>query len=135
MRAFRIVCVLNIQDFNRCFSVHGALKRPHKGVVYRSLRAAREMAENYASAGWTAGVVRRTRTGWEEVEVIDGPERFTDPGIAARAARAAYHGMPDIHKQGLRPAVFEVTEGLYEIGTWPANREAFMPEGAWIVAR
>jgi hypothetical protein len=67
MRTFRVVSVLNRQDFTNCFSVHGALKRPHKGEKYRSLRAAEEAAQRWAEAGWYATVVRRLPHGWEKL--------------------------------------------------------------------
>ena len=64
MRAFRVVTVLQPQDFQNCFSVTGKLKRPHKGEIHRSLRAANTNAQQWADAGWYAYVVRRTPTGW-----------------------------------------------------------------------
>ncbi len=67
MRAFRVVSVLNMQDFTNCFSPCGGLKRPHKGEIYRSLRAAEEAAQRWAEAGWYATVVRRLPHGWEEI--------------------------------------------------------------------
>lgn len=67
MRKFRVVTVLGLQDFNRCFSVHGALMRPHKGESYRSLRAAQANASMWEAAGWYAFVVRHTPQGWVRV--------------------------------------------------------------------
>lgn len=64
MRCFRVVTVLNIQDFTNCFSVGGALKRPHKGDKYRSLSAALRCAQQWEDAGWYARIVRRTSKGW-----------------------------------------------------------------------
>jgi hypothetical protein len=67
MRKFRVVAVLDPQHFTRCFSIHGALMRPHKGEIYRSLRAAEAYAQQCALSGWCAFIVRRTRTGWAPV--------------------------------------------------------------------
>ena len=64
MRKFRVVSVLEAADFNRCFSVHGALRRPHKGEIHRSLRAARANASMWEAAGWYAFVMRHTPQGW-----------------------------------------------------------------------
>ena len=68
MRCFRVVSVLSPQDFTNCFSVGGALKRPHKGEKYRSLNAAMRGAQQWDDAGWYTSVVRRTRrNGWVRV--------------------------------------------------------------------
>lgn len=67
MRTFRVVSVLSPQDFTNCFSVYGALKRPHKGDKYRSLSAAMRCAQQWDEAGWYSYVVRRTRNGWVRV--------------------------------------------------------------------
>ena len=64
MRSFRVVAVLQPQDFQKCFSVTGKLKRPHKGEIHRSLRAATTTAQQWVDAGWYAYIVRRTPTGW-----------------------------------------------------------------------
>ena len=72
MRCFRVVAVLDgypyftagYSCFTDCFTVHGALKRPHKGEKFRSLRAALQNAAEWADAGWHARVVRRTSNGW-----------------------------------------------------------------------
>jgi hypothetical protein len=70
MRAFRVVCVLNMQDFTNCFSVYGALRRPHKGELYRSLRAARFAAKAASETGWYATIVRRSPQGWRPIATV-----------------------------------------------------------------
>lgn len=64
MRTFRVVSVLNPQDFTNSFSVHGALRHPYKGEKYRSLKAAEHVAKR--AIGY-AYVVRRTAQGWVRV--------------------------------------------------------------------
>jgi hypothetical protein len=84
MRAFRVVCVLNMQDdFTNCFSVYGALRRHHKGELYRSLRAAKRAAEAASKSGWHATIVRRAPQGWREV--------VTARAVPCERADAIYH--------------------------------------------
>lgn len=70
MRAFRVVSVLNPQDLGNCFTVHGGLKHPHKGELFRSWREAAFAAEQAAQCGWYGFVVRRLPEGWQCVECV-----------------------------------------------------------------
>ncbi len=86
MRKFRVVTVLDPHQFKRCFSMHGALMRPHKGEIYRSLRAAEANAQQWAEAEWCAFIVRRTRTGW-------APVVLAEPTILGGEQAVAWHDM------------------------------------------
>lgn len=74
MRCFRVVSVLNLQDFPNCFSVHGALKRPHKGEKYRSWAEAGRIADQWAQSGWYVWILRRVPNGWQRIETV-APEQ------------------------------------------------------------
>lgn len=63
---FRVIWVMNCEDFSRSFSVYGGLEvasTPHSSRRAASERAAREVR----GGGW-AYVLRRVKGEWKEVE-------------------------------------------------------------------
>ena len=58
---------------------------------------------------------------------------FQTAAEATMQARTDWQNIPEHHRKGLRPAVFELADGRFQGGTWPSARADEIPESAYLI--